>query len=76
MIYDKPHNSAASCLCLYKAPLTTDNASFHCSEKDRKLCVASFEAVVAGLWQGGLFITSVLCTGLWDDVLSVLDDCY
>lgn len=29
-----------------------------------------------GLWQWGLFITWVLCTGLWDDVLSVLDDCY
>lgn len=25
---------------------------------------------------GGLFITWVLCTGLWDDVLSVFDDCY
>lgn len=77
MIYDELHNSATSRRCLYKAPLRTDNASFHCSEKDRKTVRCSpFEAVVGGLWQGGLFITSVLCMGLWDDVLSVLDDCY
>lgn len=40
MIYDELHNRATSRRCLYKAPLGTDNASFHCSEKDRILCVA------------------------------------
>lgn len=29
-----------SCRCFYKAPLSTDNVSFHCSEKDRILYVA------------------------------------
>lgn len=39
MIYGELHNSATSFRCLYKAPLSSDNASFHCSEKDRKLYV-------------------------------------
>ncbi len=40
MIYDELHNSATSHRCLYKAPLSADNASFHCSEKGRILYIA------------------------------------
>lgn len=38
--------------------------------------VGGLAGVVVGWLGGGLFITWVLCTGLWDDVLSVFDDCY
>lgn len=42
MIYDELHNIATSRRCLYKAPLSADNASFHCSEKDRYCILLSF----------------------------------
>lgn len=45
-------------------------------ERQNTVGCSPFEGVVGGLGQGGLFITSGLCTGLWGDVLSVFDDCY
>lgn len=77
MTCNKLHNSAESHRCLYKAPLSTDNASFIALKKRQNTVSCSpFEGVVGGPRRGGLFITWVLCTGLWDDVLSVFDDCY
>lgn len=51
-------------------------------EGQSAVCWSPFEGLVGGLLQGdwggggGLFISAVLCMGLWDDVLSELDDRY
>lgn len=77
MIYNELYKATTSRPCLYKATLSTDNTAFH-SLEEREFCtlLSFWRSGGRAVARGGFLITWVLCTGLWDDVLSVFDDCY